>query len=44
MVLPHAVVVKAMGVKIEWFKYRGAQRRPFILLGKLQRHAQEIHP
>jgi hypothetical protein len=24
MVLPHAVVVKAMGTKIEWFKYRRA--------------------
>jgi hypothetical protein len=44
MVLPHAVVVKAMGTKIEWFRYRGTRRRPFILLGKLQHHAQEAHP
>jgi hypothetical protein len=41
MVLPQAVVVKAMGTRIEWFKYRGARRRPFILLGKLQHYAQE---
>lgn len=44
MVLPHAVVVKAMGTKIEWFKYRSARNRPFILLGKLQRHVQEARP
>jgi hypothetical protein len=43
MVLPHAVVVKAAGARIEWFKYRGAKRRPFILLGKLQHHAWEAH-
>lgn len=44
MVLPHAVVVKAVGTKIEWFKYRGERHRPFILLGKLQHHAQEALP
>jgi hypothetical protein len=43
MVLPHAVVVKAAGTRIEWFKYRGAKRRPFILLGKLQHHAREAY-
>lgn len=41
MVLPHEVIVKAAGARIEWFKYRGARRRPFILLGKLQHHARE---
>ena len=41
MVLPHTVVVKAAGARIEWFKYRAANRRPFILLGKLQHHARE---
>lgn len=44
MVLPHEVIVKAAGTRIEWFKYRGAKRRPFILLGKLQHHAREAHP
>ena len=44
MVLPSAVVVKAMGTSIEWFRYRGARRRPFILLGKLQHHVQEARP
>jgi hypothetical protein len=44
MVLPHAVIVKAVGTKIEWFKYRGARHRPFILLGKLQHHVQEVRP
>lgn len=41
MVLPHEVIVKAAGTRIEWFKYRGARRRPFILLGKLQHHVRE---
>jgi hypothetical protein len=41
MVLPHAVLIKAMGTRIEWFKYRGVRHRPFILLGKIQHHAQE---
>lgn len=41
MVLPHEVVVKAAGARIEWFKYLGAKRRPFILLGKLQHHTRE---
>lgn len=43
MVLPHEVIVKAVGARIEWLKYQGAKRRPFILLGKLQHHAREAH-
>lgn len=43
MVLPHAVLVKAAGTRIEWFKYRGAKRRPFILLGKLNHYTREAH-
>lgn len=36
-VLPHAVALKLMGGKIEWFKRR-RRTRPFMLLGKLMRH------
>lgn len=37
-VLPHAVIAKAMGKRIEWFRYRG-KSRPFMLLGTLRRYA-----
>ncbi|MEU4683030.1 hypothetical protein [Streptomyces xinghaiensis] len=37
-VLPHSVVVRAMGRRIEWFKYRG-RARPFMLLGRLQQYS-----
>lgn len=40
-VLPSAVVVKAMGTRIEWFRHRRAAR-PFVLLGKLKHHVLEI--
>jgi hypothetical protein len=43
MMLPHAVLVRAAGARIEWFKYQGAKRRPFILLGKLHHHAREAY-